>query len=303
MKVIINADDFGIDFDRDLGIFFAVLLGHVSSVSVVVTNKISCVQKIMVRIMRKKISVGLHVNLTDNPLIIFNADELCIHKYDFSKPKYNFWRNCLENNIITKKIESEIKAQFDTFVNEFGFIPNHLDGHNHCNIFNKKVNNIFVDYSKKCGIHLRIPYEIITKFDEEIILNSNMFKELDFFRQKDRITLNEIVEKCDLFFKYDFILYNYLCDIYNLDDDINFIGSIYGYFRKNSILYQQIMHFEEDNIVQIMVHPGLYFPFIKHKTAFSNYDRFKEFLSLCKLSIEISKNKKIEIVNYSSKKS
>lgn len=302
MKVIINADDFGIDFDRDFGIFLAALFGLVSSVSVIVTNKISCFQKIMISIMKRKISVGLHVNLTDNPLTMFNTDDLYIHKYNFVKPKYIFWKNCLENSILLENIELEIASQFNIFVNKFGFIPNHIDGHNHCNIFNKQINDIFTDYAKKYNIHLRIPYENITKYDKTIISDNTLFNDFVFFKCKKNFSLNDVLKNYELFFKYDFVLYNCLCDIYCLKDNIKFIGSIYGYFRKSKVLYQQIIKFNKDECVQIMVHPGFYFPFMKHKTLFSNFDRVKEFLVLWRFNIYISKDKKINIVNYNYKK-
>ena len=48
MKIIINADDFGIDIDRDLGIFYGVIKGYVTSVSIIVTNKIGWFRKLLV---------------------------------------------------------------------------------------------------------------------------------------------------------------------------------------------------------------------------------------------------------------
>ena len=54
MKIIVNADDFGMDIDRDFGIFYGVLKGYISSVSVVTTNKIGVIRKILVYIMKKR---------------------------------------------------------------------------------------------------------------------------------------------------------------------------------------------------------------------------------------------------------
>ena len=88
MKLIINADDFGIDLDRDFGIFYGVISGYISSVSIVVTNKIGLIRKILVSIMKRKASVGIHINLTDNPLIKYTMEEICEMNYDYKRRKY-----------------------------------------------------------------------------------------------------------------------------------------------------------------------------------------------------------------------
>ena len=85
MKIIINADEFGIDYDRDIGILYGVLKGYITSVSVIVTNKVSFFRKILICIIRRKASVGLHINLTDDPLTIYKADELYKKKYNLEK--------------------------------------------------------------------------------------------------------------------------------------------------------------------------------------------------------------------------
>ena len=64
MKLIINADDFGIDIDRDIGIAYGVIKGYITSVSVITTNKIGIIRKILINIIRKRASVGIHINLT-----------------------------------------------------------------------------------------------------------------------------------------------------------------------------------------------------------------------------------------------
>ena len=296
MKIIINADDFGVDYDRDIGIFFGVLFGYITSVSVIVTNKIDFFRKLLITIIRKKASVGLHINLTDKPLIKHNTNDLYIIDYNYQKEKYTFWKNALKDDILIDNINKEIESQFLKFIDEYAFVPDHIDGHNHCNIFNKKINKLFKSYSIKYGIHLRIPYEKITNSDLSLITNSSFFPNFDIRNQYS--DFNFIINNYDYFIKNDILLYNNICKKFNYKDKICFIGSIYGYFRKPQVLYTQLLDKKENSIIQIMCHPGFYIPFLKHKTNFSNFDRFNELLSLKKVRKMILKTGNIEFTNY-----
>ena len=143
MKIILNADDFGIDIDRDFGILYGVIKGYISSVSVVVTNKIGLLRKIMIKLMRRKASIGIHINLTDEPLLNYRIKDLCDIEYNYNKMKYSFWKNAIFNTVNLKKIQKEIQSQIDKFQTSFKFFPEHIDGHNHCNIFNNQISNLF----------------------------------------------------------------------------------------------------------------------------------------------------------------
>ena len=230
MKIIVNADDFGMDIDRDFGIFYGVLKGYISSVSVVTTNKIGVIRKILVYIMKKRASIGIHINLTDNPLIKYKMEELCKNFYDYDRKKFIFWKNAINNTIYMEKIKDEIEVQINKFVKKYKMIPNHIDGHNHCNIFSKEIEMIFEEVSNKYNIHLRIPYEELDNFDMELLQKNNYFK--DFRKVKNiKIDIKNIEKNMNYFFKYDMYLNNYMC-IKNCPKDMDFIGTMYGYFRE-----------------------------------------------------------------------
>lgn len=158
--------------------------------------------------MKRKASVGIHINLTDNPLIKYTMEEICEMNYDYKRRKYVFWRNSIENKLNINKIKEEIEEQFDRFIKEYGFIPNHIDGHNHCNIFNKEVEKIFEEFSKTYNIHLRIPYEDLEKFDKNLLNDNEFFNE--YYMLKDNIDKDIIKSNLDYFFKYDMYLNNYM---------------------------------------------------------------------------------------------
>ena len=297
MKIIINADDFGVDIDRDFGILYGIIKGYITSVSIIVTNKIGLLRKLMIAIIKKRASVGIHINLTDNPLCKYKAEDLYYKYYNYKRSKYIFWKNCMDETIDIKKIEQEILEQVNKFIKNYKFIPHHIDGHNHCNIFNKNVEQIFEEFSKKYNIHLRIPYEDLEKFDNNLLNENKFFNNYDTFKNMDmnKKNINSYIED---FFKYDMLLNNYFCNINcKLKRKSKFIGTMYGYFRKPEVLISQLDMFNNNDIIEIMTHPGFYWSFIPHKVKFSNIERFKELKSLKKVK-KFCKINKIIYTNY-----
>lgn len=296
MNVIVNADDFGFDLDRDLGILYGVLKGYISSVSVVVTNKIGIFRKIIIKIIKRRASVGIHINLTDNPLVKYNMKEFCNNDYKYEKSKFIFWRNAIEEKIKLQKIKEEILEQINIFEKKYHFIPEHIDGHNHCNIFNRNIEKIFEEISIQKNIHLRIPYENLNNFNKSLINNNEFFK--DYYKFNNlKVNKKIIIDNINYFFKYDMYINNYMCKINCKEDNIKYIGTMYGYFREPLILFKQLLYFNEKDTVQIMVHPGFYFNWIVHKTQFSNKDRYIELKSLKNLK-KLLKKQNISYINY-----
>lgn len=299
MKIIINADDFGVDIDRDIGITYGVLKGYITSVSVITTNKIGLIRKILINLIKKKASIGIHINLTDNPLTQYQMEDLCYYKYNYEKAKYTFWKNCMEDTIYINRIKKEIDSQINKFYKKYKFMPSHIDGHNHCNIFNGKIEKIFEEVSIKHKIHLRIPYEKLEYIDE-IDLKGNCFFD-DYYKfGNKKINMKLIMDNLEYFFKYDMYLNNYMC-IKNCKKDIAFIGTIYGYFRNPEFLTKQINNYKKNyNVIQLMTHPGFYCKILKHNTPFSNKERMNELKSLKVLKRNIVNNN-IQYITYKSK--
>ncbi len=79
------------------------------------------------------------------------------------------------------------------------------------------------------------------------------------------------------FAKYDMIINNYCSKINCKEDNIKFIGTMYGYYRTFDVLKEEIYKNKDENLIlQLMCHPGFYFNFIKHSTKFSNKQRLDE---------------------------
>lgn len=293
MKIIINADDFGIDRDRDIGIHKAVKKGYITSVSVVVTNQLDKFHKKLINKIRKKASVGIHVNLTDNPLIKYSMEELCEKTYNYPRPKHGFWLNAINKTIYIDKIREEIYAQMEKFYNTFSFIPEHIDGHNHCNIFNSDIEKIFEQIAIENNIHLRIPYEDLNITNKKYLENNEYFLN---FKNEENISLDSIRNNINHYLKYDMLLNNKMCKLNCKQDNVIFVGTMYGYFREPDVLLDQLSRYES-GVIQVMTHPGFYFKRLNHNTPFSNMDRVQEYKSLRKLKKAL-KNRGCNYITY-----
>lgn len=288
--MIINADDFGLDLDRDAGILLGAILGAINGISVIVTNKkclyrFKCLGFIIEKI-KKRVSIGLHLNLTDEILIKNNVFSLC-KKYDPNKDgKINFWFCAMTGNLNRTAIIEEIDAQIGQFRSIFGKYPDHIDGHNHCHIADKKISEYVMSISNRLGIkHVRVPYEHVTKYaieeiaenynkDERIVQTySRIFKKGVFISKLPNLALN--IRESPL---NDIFLYNGAVMKNQLNNNpIHFKGTTYGHIRKIRFLLYDI--YRSKDKTEFMCHPGLFLP-IKHKVPFSDSARMVELFNI-----------------------
>jgi len=294
MNLIINADDFGLDLDRDIGIYVGAKLNLLTSISIIITNnhKLNFRKKLINSIIKNRnISIGLHVNLTDDPLLSFSSSDLYVKHYLYQKNKEIFWRNALKDNLFLKRINIEVESQFIKFEKTYGFKPHHLDFHNHCNIFSSKLEKIFEKIAIKKKIHLRIPDENFKNIDLKY-LNHDLYKKIidKNLINNENINISCICNKFKDYISADMLLYRWLCqENIVIKDNLDFFGTIYGHIHKFKYLYGDVIkRIPNYKDCQLMIHPGFYIPFISHNTSFSNYQRFKELLDLVCLKFFIN---------------
>lgn len=131
MKLIINADDAGIDSSRNRGIFDCLDNGVVKSISVIVyqTGWADIVDRLTDR---KNIGAGLHVNLTaGRPLA--EGHRTLVNERGFFFDKFELYRRAHQGLIDSKEAVREFLAQLERFKN-CGISPTHIDGHNHVHL-------------------------------------------------------------------------------------------------------------------------------------------------------------------------
>ncbi len=284
-KLYITADDFGIDLDRDIGICVLAIFNVINSISIIVTNEGSY-QRIrrLISIIRKcnpNIELGLHINLTDPQLSLFNLTEICRKEnhLSVSNSKILFYENSILNNIEFYKVRSEIDNQLRIYTNIIGRLPNHVDGHNHCHITNVAIFSYLHDLCRKYNIHrIRIPREKLNI--KEFLKYKKVY---DIELDKDLLYLIRTMRENAL---SDILLYESLCKKLTKESscfcalckEYEFFGTTYGHIRKIKYLIENIH--TSSGIQELMIHPGFYWPLIKHNTPFSNLDRQRELFNI-----------------------
>ena len=131
-NLIINADDFNSDEERNRGILEAGEKGIVTSVSVIANLPFHAesVSKLKAVFGSR---IGVHLNLTKGVPITRRATTLVDENNQFFKKK-NAWRRALMHQYELKEIEEEFAAQISR-LRELGITPDHLDGNNHFHVF------------------------------------------------------------------------------------------------------------------------------------------------------------------------
>ncbi len=133
--IIINADDFGLSKDINLAIFESFKSGLISSTTMIV-NINDSFEDALNYVSSKKISnhqIGLHLNLEEGvPLTqgIRDIDFICNSEGHF------FFNFRVKNRFFLDKyvkfcVQEELSAQIEKFIDNLGFLPSHVDSHNH----------------------------------------------------------------------------------------------------------------------------------------------------------------------------
>lgn len=156
MKLIINADDVGIDRARNEGIFQCVDHGVVSSLSVIVAQ--AGWQDALARLRaraRPTLCIGLHFNLTaGRPLV--RGHKTLIGPDGFFLSKSDLWQKAKLNLIDEREAAQELTAQLAMLRKE-KIEPTHIDGHNHVHILPAVREAVYKVVAP--GMWVRLPWE------------------------------------------------------------------------------------------------------------------------------------------------
>ena len=154
MKLIINADDFGLSKSITDGIVEGIKEGYITSTSIMANMEYA--EYAIKEALRNNINcIGLHINLTVGKPIINNKNLVD----DNGAFLYN--KKQIENpNLTYNDAYNEIKAQLD-LVNKYsnGKIKiDHLDTHHHlCS--NKNIKQAIIDIAKELNIPIRNEFD------------------------------------------------------------------------------------------------------------------------------------------------
>jgi len=154
--LIVNADDYNTDRERNRGILQAAQDGIVTSVTVI-ANLVwdDAVLSDLKTVFDSR--VGIHLNLTKG-IPITKYTESLVNKNGRFFEKREAWWKAFFRNYNLKEIENEFAAQINR-LQEAGITPDHIDGNNHIHIF-PDIAMVVARLANDFGISkIRVPYE------------------------------------------------------------------------------------------------------------------------------------------------
>lgn len=131
MKLIVNADDFGLTRGVNLGIIEAFQQGIVRSTTLMMGMP-AVEHAAHLALQNPSLKVGVHLRLTTGRPMADNVgslmDKTGTGKQGQLQPQGQFWDN---QTMSPDHIEKELRAQIEHFL-KLGIPLSHLDGHHHC---------------------------------------------------------------------------------------------------------------------------------------------------------------------------
>ncbi len=156
-RLIINADDLGVNAQRSHGIFQCFEFGIVTNATLLANGQDS--DRAAKQAREKNLPTGLHLNLTDDyPLSKRETIETLVEGNGTFLSKEKFFR-ALEKGAVEKEhLEREIRAQVEWFFDHVGS-PTHVDGHHHIHT-HRFIVDALIPILERYGTRLvRIPLE------------------------------------------------------------------------------------------------------------------------------------------------
>lgn len=157
-RLIINADDLGINAPRTHGVFQCFESGVVTSATLICNGSDAAQAAKHAR--EKNLPTGLHLNLTDgNPVSDARDVETLLGSTEGTFRERREQRRALdEGQTDAVHIEREIRAQIEWFLDHRGQ-PTHVDGHHHIHI-HPAITPLLIPILDRYGICLvRLPAE------------------------------------------------------------------------------------------------------------------------------------------------
>ncbi|MGK2905434.1 MAG: carbohydrate deacetylase [Desulfuromonadales bacterium] len=148
IALVVNADDLGINTDRDRGILEAFRQGIVTSASLLANGPsfASSVEQIK----ETKLPVGVHLNLADGSTLTGQIEGLTDSRGQL--PGKRKLRRCLVAEACDRaSIRNELAAQIERLF-DCGLQPDHLDSHQHCQLF-PCLTTMVIELAREYGIH------------------------------------------------------------------------------------------------------------------------------------------------------
>jgi predicted glycoside hydrolase/deacetylase ChbG (UPF0249 family) len=166
--LIVNADDYNVDVERNLGILKAVRDGIVTSVTVIAntTRDEGTLSELKHTLADR---VGIHLNLSSGAPLTKYGKTLTDGVGQFLD-KQTVWRRAMFRKINLIEVEREFTEQINRLCRQ-GIHPDHLDGHNHIHVF-PGIATVVARLANQFGIEkVRLPSETFSDWKQSVRRN------------------------------------------------------------------------------------------------------------------------------------
>lgn len=166
-RLIINADDLGVNSQRSHGIFQCFEFGVVTNASIVANGSDSDAAAKHAR--ERGLPAGLHLNLTEEYPLSKQSDIASLVEMNgqfFDRKRFNELLD--EGKIEKTALERELRAQVEWMFDTYG-APTHIDGHQQIQV-HPRIIEVLIPIMQRYGIRfIRIPAEsLLPPFGYEI---------------------------------------------------------------------------------------------------------------------------------------
>jgi predicted glycoside hydrolase/deacetylase ChbG (UPF0249 family) len=176
ISLIINADDLACNASRDRGIIRAYQQGIVTSASILANG--SSFNSAIKQVKSCKLPVGVHLNLADGRTLsgsIKGLTDSCGNLPGKQELRRHLAANSFDPEVIRKEFVAQIQR-----ILEAGVQPDHLDGHQHCQLF-PCLTTMVTELAREFGIPaMRSAQPADTSLDDP---GGALGKELTLYRQ------------------------------------------------------------------------------------------------------------------------
>ncbi len=169
LRLIINADDFGMTKEINEGVRRAHLEGILTSASLM-ANGAAFDQAAAISLELKSLDVGVHLAMADGiPLLSPEKVKTLLNSRNhFHSNNFEFACRYYIKKIDVNEIYAEFRAQIEK-VKTAGISISHIDGHKHMHMFPKVLDEV-IRLAKEFDIpFIRLPYE---RFDWNLVFKS-----------------------------------------------------------------------------------------------------------------------------------
>lgn len=176
MKIIVNADDFGLSEGVNYGIIDTYKYGILTSTTALV-NGYAIGHAVKLAHENPGLGIGIHFTLTFRKPVSRN--------FPYVDKEGNFLKyqelDAINATLDASIIYEEFQCQLEKFVELFGFYPDHIDSHHHVHMF-PVVKEVVLKIAKSIGVSVRgvdVPVEL--DFYDDKVTESYFIESLNRF--------------------------------------------------------------------------------------------------------------------------